>query len=938
VAFVERLLSSEARERAEAHMDDCAECRRLVSELARSDAAPRTSESRTTPLIARGTTVGRYLVLEPLGLGGMSVVYLAYDPELDRRVALKLLRSDRIAATALRSRLQQEAKALARLSHPNVTAVYDVGSYEDQLFCAIEFIDGMTIRQWLAERRRSWTEIVDVFLEAGRGLAAAHAMGLVHRDFKPENVLYGRDGRVRVTDFGLARLVSSPEEALPVLPTEGAPAETRMTRAGTVAGTPGYLAPEQYEGKDADARSDQFCFCVALYEALYGTHPFGDVASTELADRVIAGRIEAIPHNQRVPARIRRLLVRGLSPAPNDRYASLDALLVQLARARTSSRRRIVALAAGIAIVTTAALLYRAQSPKQLCGGAEQQLTGIWDAPRKQIIHAAFTKTNRSFSEDAWARIESTLDSHARAWIDGYGAACEATRVHGVQSEAVLDRRMKCLDQRLRELRALTDVYEHADADVVEQAVYAAGTLGRIDACADLQLLSAQVQPPSRPETRKAVEAVRGRLAEANMLLAAGKVSDATQRAQHAAADAHALGYEPLEAEALYARGTIEGYSRADLGERYLKDALVAAEASAHDEIAERAATDLVAAVGVGLQRYAEGHEWARHAEALLRRRGDDPLRRAMLATQVARLYRAERQYARSIEEDEKALPQLERSLGNSSVVVAETHRQLSLACTQSGDADGAIRHAEQALAIWRRAVGSAHPSVAEGLRALGNAQLLERRFDDAIRAFEEARQISQVSLGADSVNVGVAFENLAEAYNDKKDFDRGEQEARTALAIFERKLDANHVYIAETLITLGRALQGRGKEHEAQQTCERAYQRMTAAPSDRPTGEDALTCIAIAVERSNPQSALASFQRALAIREQSVGTNDASLVADLLGMGRVYLRLGQSARAADVLERATKLVATRDDDDAREARTLLAQARDQLAASHSRH
>src|SRR3954470_18376849 len=246
--------------------------------------------------LPRGSAVGRYVVLERIGSGGMGVVYAAYDPELDRKVALKLFRPDRAGAAGEAAlRLPREGQVRARLSGPHVVAVYDAGTFGDQVFVAMELMEGRTLRQWLGEGKRGWREIVDVFVAAGRGLAAAHAAGLVHRDFKPDNVLLGTDGRVKVADFGLAAALGAGEEDLPAA-TRANMARAQLelsrspmsplTRTGAVLGTPMFMAPEQHLGERADDRSDQFSFSVALYRALYGDWPFAGKTAVALADAV----------------------------------------------------------------------------------------------------------------------------------------------------------------------------------------------------------------------------------------------------------------------------------------------------------------------------------------------------------------------------------------------------------------------------------------------------------------------------------------------------------------------------------------------------------------------------------------------------------------------------------------------------------------------------
>ncbi|HVR01710.1 MAG TPA: serine/threonine-protein kinase, partial [Polyangia bacterium] len=299
----------------------------------------------------RGGMIGRYIVLGLLGKGGMGVVYSAYDPELDRKIALKLLRVAHRKkgedVDAKRTRLLREAKAIARLSHPAVVVVYDVGTFQDQVFIAMELVDGMTAMRWRATRNPSWKEVLRVFIEAGEGIEAAHAADLIHRDFKPENVMVTREGKVRVMDFGLARTMERITEDVPPDAADGdgptlpsiRQAESRLTNEGNVVGTPAYMPPEQYLGV-TDERSDQFSFCVSLYECVYGQHPFEARTSFGLTGNVQAGRIHDAPANTKVPLWLRKILLRGMKPRPEDRYASMPELLDVLGRDPAVARRR----------------------------------------------------------------------------------------------------------------------------------------------------------------------------------------------------------------------------------------------------------------------------------------------------------------------------------------------------------------------------------------------------------------------------------------------------------------------------------------------------------------------------------------------------------------------------------------------------------------------
>ena len=362
-------------ERLGQHMDNCSHCAALVNELGAvlapasegDSETPGSTSARTQPESpSTPKQLGRYQVLEPLGAGGMGVVTLAYDPQLKRNVALKLIRPELLASSAepeMRARLLREAQALASLSHPNVVAVHDVGSWEDGLFIAMEYVAGSTVGEWLQQESPGWRSITDVFLQAGRGLAAAHGAGLVHRDMKPSNILVDADGRARVTDFGLARDAATAEPiAEPTRDTEGPVATDAprpspvvvatgpgdpasqpssessssagdsagsLTRTGTILGTPAYMSPEQHAGEPADARSDQFSFCVALYEALAGQRPFLGDSLEELAQNV-----RSDPALNRdlagVPRTVRETLRRGLRTRPADRFTTMVALLERL--------------------------------------------------------------------------------------------------------------------------------------------------------------------------------------------------------------------------------------------------------------------------------------------------------------------------------------------------------------------------------------------------------------------------------------------------------------------------------------------------------------------------------------------------------------------------------------------------------------------------------
>ena len=363
--FVSGSMAATTQTKVERHLAGCRDCRELVAALAGtgddSDVAtqPRDklteSQAGKLPALSIGDRVGRYLVLSTLGAGGMGMVFAAYDPQLDRKIALKVLRTNLGANTAdARKRLKREAQAIARLNHPNVVGVYDVGTTTsgEDVYIAMEFVEGDTLTTWLKRYPRTWREILEVFAQAGRGLMAAHSVGLLHRDFKPDNVLVGNDGRVRVTDFGLARSLFGIDDSNRGSVADGDAAKlvhVDLTATGTVLGTPRYMPPEQLQGPNIDARSDQFSFCVALYEALYNAHPLTGATSVAMLEQgTPAG---APPADTRVPAKVGRAVMRGLAKDRAQRFAVMAELMAELVPPEPRPRLRFAAVAALMIVV-----------------------------------------------------------------------------------------------------------------------------------------------------------------------------------------------------------------------------------------------------------------------------------------------------------------------------------------------------------------------------------------------------------------------------------------------------------------------------------------------------------------------------------------------------------------------------------------------------------
>ncbi len=775
----------------------------------------------------------------------MGVVYKAFDPELGRPIALKLLNTEEGPAGSLRDRLLREAQALARLSHPNVVAVHDVGTFGDNVFIAMEFVEGETLREWLSKKPRSRREILDVFLAAGQGLAAAHRAGLVHRDFKPDNVVVGSapssspqdeatraapagDGRVRVLDFGLARDATSPDRppgaplATPLPPREpagdGSSLNTPLTRVGSVMGTPRYMAPEQHRGEVADARADQFSFCVSLYHALYGQSPFDGRDFEEFKVNVLRGRYREPPAGTRVPRSLRLVLLRGLAVDPGDRHPSMDALLAHLAPS-TSERSRwlslgAVALALGLTISGALGWRARALERAQLCQGGPSRLDGVWDAAAKRRVHDALVATGKPYAADAWSNVEQTLDRYATAWVAMHKESCERTRLRGEQTDAVMALRMACLDRKLQGVSALVNVLAEADSPMVEKAGAAAAGLSSLDECKDASALLSETPLPVDPGLRQRIAATRAELSRADALRLAGKVSGAVALAERGVAEARETGNEVILAEALLQEGRARAYSEPGRAAQLFTEAFWPAFSNRIDRTAVAAATGVVR--GYALTLHADEAElWDKLAQASLQRMGgDDELESDLWSARSIRALEM-RRFEDELQAAARAARLSERRLGLDDLrTIAKQENELN-----------AISDAARPFESWKRRgpllereerlLGSKHPMVAEALMDLGDDEVAIGHLAEArahlaraealVRELSSTRSLNWTTLRSYEVR-------LAEA--EGRTSDEGAI-AREVLATFDSigRGDSDLAIFLRIELALGDAQQGRGAE-----------------------------------------------------------------------------------------------------------------------------
>ncbi len=911
----------------------------------------------------------RYEVREQLGSGALGLVYAAWDPKLQRRVAVKLVRPKyrkRSKAEKVRARVLREAQSLARLSHPNVVAVYDFGRYDDPeeaagagVFLAMELLDGQTLAAW-AQTPRTLQEITKVFVEAGHGLAAAHATELVHRDFKPDNVMVTREGTTKVLDFGLARGPEPSTESISVASGSDLHWESdivldheRLTQTGVVLGTPRYMAPEQYAGADVGPAADQFSFCLAFLEAVQQREVFAGETYGELASAKRRGAMRPPPAPDRTPSWLRRVLERGLHPDPTSRWRSMEHLLAALERGPARAQRRWLMGAGAAAIGLTAASIGWGATRDDDCGSGSRQLDSVWNDDVRSQADVAFDRVGRAYGAQTWSKVEERVDSYTQRWQNTYVDVCEA-RGEGQLDDRTFDTRMSCLRRGEASLSALLELFAQPDETVAQRAVAMTSALPNPQSCGRQRGERGPVETNVDPAVAGVTAEVRGALARIDALARAGRFVSARERLEAAAATIETLDAPMLEAELALAEGALEtGAARFEAAERALERALLGAQSNGYDEIAAEAAISLVECVGIDQARHVAGLRLVGRAEAWVERIGQPTAQSSRLLGAHGRVLNLASQYDEAQTVLESALNLLLSTPERDDLELAEALSNLATNLRSLGRFDQAIARMREAHSIVERVLGPNHPTTATYLLHLSDVQLGaedlsgarlgyqraierfeaglgpehprvaqallgwgeilgdERKYAEAGAAFERARAIYAGAFGTDDVRVARSLSALSKNELRQNHHDAALTHLRAALEIYENTLGSDHHRVGEVLASMSWQLRMTGDRQAGREYLARAYAILKErVGEDHPSSARAYMLMGyMSIDEGKLFEAEAFFRRALTYAETHNGSDHPSAARAMYGLCNVLQRRDEHEEAELLLRRVLDIL-----------------------------
>ncbi len=840
--------------------------------------------------------IGRFHVVETLGAGGMGVVYAVEDEHLGRQVALKLIRDDASRGDAReRERLLREARALARLSHPNVVQIHEVGEHEGDIFIVMELVRGATLRRWLDLEKRPLPDLLACFIEAAQGLEAAHRVGIVHRDFKPTNVLVGHDGRVRIVDFGLSRS-DAPDRGLAPLDPTTAPGPTDHN-----AGTPAYMSPEQSIGAPCDARSDQFSFCVALFEALYDRRPFTPDELTRRA-RDSSTTPSPVPDGGSVPRWLRKLLARGLAIQPAHRFASMSALLDVLRHSTRANQRRLTAAAAAILVAATATLSTLRGQP-QFCPDPRGELADVWGAPQHAALALAFAGTSLGQAGALAERTELAVDAYVDRWLAVRHETCEDTWVRHEASALALDQRTRCLDDGRRALAHLITALSASDPVLLAEAEALVADLPDPARCQ--QPPASATQSPPRDAHLAAL------LDRAGILEMSQQGREAEVALRLALARAEAVTDREAEAEARVRLGRTQArlLRRPQAAIDTLHHAITLASRFARPDLESAGWRELAWVTAHALEDAANSRRWLAHARGA----APDPAAPAVEADLLAieaQILDIENRANEAVERRQQALARLAELHPPDHPQVLRARQALANSHARAGNPREALALNEALWGELAARLGRDHPWTADVELDLGLDALALARTDEARERFEHAHRNLAATFGVNHPRVAGSELMLAELDLHDGRLDRGLDRGRRALAVFTENFPRGHLDRVSALALLSGVYQ---QTHACVPLI--AVSRELLAIHDESTTISEVDLPGVVTnlgeclcELGRHAEALPFFGRLLAMYEQSPPDEPALRAFPLHGIGRVHLARGEAALAVPFLEAAVDI------------------------------
>ncbi len=764
--------------------------------------------------------IDRFVILRELGRGGMGCVYAAYDEELGRQLAIKVLKPDIATGTDGRTRLVREAQALAKLKHPNVVTIYDAGEFDGHVFIAMELVEGVTLRQWLATKPRSWRAILEVFIAAGRGLVASHDAGVIHRDFKLGNVMVGGKGRVSVLDFGLARDTdmrtatdTSCGEPGPRANPFLAPTLDTLTVAGAVAGTPAYMAPEQLLGGKIDARADQFSFCVALYSALYNQRPFLGRTVDDRKKELAAGITVQFPRSPRRPHWLRRALVRGLSHDPDHRFPTMEALLSILSSDPGRRRSRIASVGALSAVLVAGGygLAPERNPPQRIC---DKLAPSMWQASAKQRLKAAFTEDPAAHVAAAWPRLELLLDDYAQRWVAGRRGVC-IDHTRKTHSDRLYDLQIICYERHKSAFEALISQLEEGDTNARDNALDAATALVPLDSCDDALALTTAPPPLDDPKRERQLHEIERDLDATQVALRLHRFKEGSPMAEAVVVAAEEFGDHSLHAKALTLAGRLAARNNEfDRAQEMVTRAVWLSEQVRDDPTTARAMTELIRILVSDKLDAAEALRWRPHAEALRYRLGDHRESGHLLEMEgIIFLKSGNNDVARPI--FEAAITHLEAIDGLARPRARVAKIGLIRVLTAEGQPAKALPIAARMVEEREATLGPQHPNLVSLLNEYATVYIDLLEFEKALPLLERAQKIAESTGNTDDRYLEDLLSTLSQAYIELGRLDDAESLIRRLIAISTELRGPKDIRTALHLSNLGYCIyrQGRGAE-----------------------------------------------------------------------------------------------------------------------------